>query len=153
MKDIWISESPGNNGIRLCFSKGFEPELKSEICAFVRWIRRKYRFPVRLKMYVKFEPYVVSYLSEEKVSATIFLPDDKTDSPFAQISVGNYVGRAENDRFNAVCDILYDIASMITHYFQWLNDETNSGELSSRQAHQKARRVVYKYIDSGGVDL
>ena len=42
---------------------------------------------------------------------------------------------------------------MITHYFQWLNDETNSGELSSRQAHQKARRVVYKYIDSGGVDL
>jgi len=39
------------------------------------------------------------------------------------------------------------IAHEITHYYQWLKDETGQGELSEKQARYKSKQVVNKYLD------
>ena len=145
MKDLWHVDADENRGVYLHFAKGVDSELKSKIMAFCRWMRKNYVFPVKLVIFISDDPYIVNSQTGEKVSATIFLPDDKS-SPFARISTGNYQKDIEEiDLFSADCNVLASIAHEVTHYFQWLQSE--NPELSEKQAQSKARRIVYKYVD------
>ena len=145
MKDLWHIDTDENRGVYLHFAKGIDCELKQKIMAFCRWMRRNYVFPIKLEIFISDDPYIVNSQTGEKVSATIFLPNDKSSS-LARVSTGNYLKDIEKiDQFSADCNVLASIAHEVTHYFQWLRDE--SPELSERQAQSKAKRIVYKYVD------
>ena len=74
-----------------------------------------------------------------------FLPYDKS-SPLARVSTGDYRKDIEEiDQFSADCNVLASIAHEVTHYFQWLRDDT--AEPDERQAQRKAVRIVYQYLD------
>ena len=148
MRDLWRTDNVENKGIYLRFSKGVDKELREIIMLFVYWLRCNYNFPVKLMVYIKDTPYIVNHLTNEKASASIFLPDDRTQSPRARIAAGDYYGLvAKMGEFSASCSVLASIAHEITHYYQWLKDETGEGELCEKQARRKSKNIVNKYLD------
>jgi len=147
MRDLWYVDSRINKGVYLRFSKGFDKDLKQIVQAFVRWIRKNYCFPIKLNIILMDSQYVVNSLTGEEVSASIFLPFDKSQSPRAQVSIGDYKSLDVDNLFCAECAVLVSIAHEITHYYQWLKDETGQGELSEKQARYKSKQVVNKYLD------
>lgn len=145
MKDLWYMDTCENRGVSLRFAKGVDGGLKRKIMAFCRWMRRNYVFPIKLKIFISDAPYIVNSITGEKVSASIFLPYDKS-SPLARVSTGDYRKDIEEiDQFSADCNVLASIAHEVTHYFQWLRDDT--AEPDERQAQRKAVRIVYQYLD------
>ncbi len=145
MKDLWYVDTDKNKGVYLHFAKGIDSKLKSKIMAFCRWIRKNYVFPIKLVIFISADPYIANSQTGEKVSATIFLPDDKSTA-WARISTGDYHKDIEQiDQFSADCNVLASIAHEVTHYFQWL--QSDDPDLSEKQAQRKARRIVYKYVD------
>ncbi len=147
MKDLWYIDNRKNKGIYLRFAKGVDEELKKKIQAFCRWVRKNYVFPIKLNVFISDASYVLNSQTGEKVSATIFLPYDRS-SPLVRISTGNYFKDIEEiDLFSADCNVLASIAHELTHYFQWIKDDTQNAELNEKQAQNKAKRIVYKYID------
>ena len=147
MNDLWYIETKENNGIYLRFAKGVDIGLKKKIQAFCRWVRRNYVFPIKLNIFISDAPYIVNSQTGEKVSATIFLPDDRSN-PLARISTGNYLKDIERiDLFSADCNVLASIAHEITHYFQWWKADSPNAKLDESQARRKAKQIVYRYID------
>ena len=147
MNDLWHIDAKENRGVCLRFAEGVDNELKKKIQAFCRWIRRNFVFPIKLNIFISDAPYIVNSQTGEKVSATIFLPDDRS-SPLARISTGNYLKDIEEiDLFSADCNVLASIAHEITHYFQWWKDDSPNAKLDERQARRKAKQIVYKYLD------
>ena len=145
MKDLWYIDTCEKRGVSLRFAKGVDGGLKRKIMAFCRWMRRNYVFPIKLKIFISDAPYIVNSITGEKVSASIFLPYDKS-SPLARVSTGDYRKDIEEiDQFSADCNVLASIAHEVTHYYQWLRDDTS--EPDERQAQRKAVRIVYQYLD------
>ena len=146
MKDLWQIESDENKSIYLHFTGEVNMDLRKEIQSFLRWIRKKYVFPKKLNVYITDEAYVLTFIDEELVTASIFFPDNEKENPLIRVSTGDYSSTLnERGRFIAVCSILASIAHEITHYYQWLRDA--NVPFDEKQARSKAIRVVYKYLD------
>ena len=146
MKDLWKIDWPDsrNGGIYLRFSKNVDKELRSVIMAFSRWLRWYYHFPIKVMVYVKDAPYILTQVNKERGVASIFLPYDKSECPYIRLATGDYNDLVkEKGETNAKCSIICSMAHEITHYYQWLRDD----ELDETQATRKAIKIVYKYLD------
>lgn len=144
MKDIWKTDLTQNTRVDLHFSKGVYPQLRKEIMLFLRWIRREYVFPRKVNIQISDKMFVRTFLTDEQVSASTFIPDNEKFKVLIRVSTGDYLFMVQNDGYRiAVCSILGSIAHELTHYYQWVKDPDCI--FSEAQARTKAVRVVDKY--------
>lgn len=55
MRDLWLVSCNTDYGVYLHFDSEVDRELKNEISAFLRWIRKNYKFPVKLNIRISSE--------------------------------------------------------------------------------------------------
>ncbi len=90
------------------------------------------------------ELYVSTFLTDEEVSASIFIPDNKRNRVLIRVAAGDYAETVQRDGcYAAGCSILASVAHEITHYYQWVVD--HDCVFDEAQARAKAKRTVLKY--------
>ena len=62
MKQVWTRKDWTRNpaleqgireGLRLRFDRGIDPALRLECLAYAKWLREDFRFPVRVRVYIR----------------------------------------------------------------------------------------------------
>lgn len=142
-------EVPRKRGLSIRVEKNVNKEVRCAILKFARWLRKEYSFPYRVIVYVKASERVRT-MNGEMVYDTCFRPADKTDTPYIRISTGDYESLvAERGRDNALAAILCSMASMLTHYYQWVHDMDDlTEEEEEQQADQYANLILTAYAQT-----
>lgn len=152
---IWIKRGSDSaeGGIWLRCANGMDGRLRCFFLDFVKWLRSRYAFPVRVNVYLK-NTEQIRAMDGEYVSAVIFTPFDRSGTPFIKIAVGDfYALREKHGEFNALCSTVSSLAHELTHYYQWLSGEEKSEVCEERQARYYARKKVYEYLEERGYDF
>lgn len=145
--DIFL-DSNCRKGVRLCFNKAVDKEVKRACKEYVSWLRTQYEFPIRVLIYFKPSKYVTTSTGE-KVSAIFFGPYDKSLEPYIKISVGDYPDLLEEvGKDNALAAMLHSITHELSHYYQWIKEIDFSSEKRERQAKYYAAEIVYDYSET-----
>ncbi|MCL1806600.1 MAG: hypothetical protein FWG31_02740 [Oscillospiraceae bacterium] len=135
-------------GLRLICDKNIDPEVRRSCKEFCKWLRQEYFFPIRIPVYLK-EKRAIRANDGELVSATIFLPFQRSDEPYIRVAVGDYMellGMWGKD--NALGAILCSIAHELTHYYQWVNNIQLTDIGKERQAKRYAIFIIDEYKDT-----
>ena len=133
------------SGLRVRYEKNVDPEVSQAIKSFAAWLRKEYKFPKRVVVYVKGDRRIKSMYGEY-VCDTFFRPGDRNVEPYARIATGDYPELLEEiGRDNALAAILFHIARELTCYFQWLNDLELTPIGEERQATNYARKILEDY--------
>jgi hypothetical protein len=128
------------SGIRIVGHRG-HPEVKNALIRFAKWLRKNYEFPIRVPVYLRPEKQLTS-MAGDKVSASIFLPFDKTEEPYIRIATGDYKDEKRmRGRDNALAGYLSSLAHEMIHYHKWLK----GNDVSERGVVVKASNIVDKY--------
>ncbi|MDQ0174595.1 hypothetical protein [Bacillus chungangensis] len=131
-------------GIRIRFEKDVNPLLIKAFNHFSKWLRRNYEFPIRVKVYVKSNYYIVNRYSKEEVSATFFAPYKKTNKPYMRIATGDFNDlEKKHGKEDAILMTLKSLAHEIQHYYQWI-DET---EFDEEEADNGAYEIISDYYN------
>ena len=143
-KDYYLDKNP-RKGIRLDFEQGVNDDVKKAIKEIVAWIRKKYVFPIRVRIYIKKATFVKSKDGE-------MVPDifgwmyDRDDEPYISIATGDYCYLLQTmSRDDALATILLSLLIELTHYFQWLNGLSMSDPYLYRQALVCAKKISNDY--------
>lgn len=134
-------------GVRLRFDKTVDKEVRRACKEYVRWLRTKYDFPMRVPIYFKASKYV-TMSTGEKISAIFFGPYDKSLEPYIKISVGDYQDLLEEvGKDNALAAILHSITHELSHYYQWIKEYDFDTEKRERQAQYYATEILCDYAE------
>lgn len=136
------------SGMRMIYEKGVDPEVKCACNEFVNWLRRKYHFPKRVRIYIKRNRRIKSK-DGDMVCGTFFRPADRNVEPYIRIATGDFLELLDaRGRDNALATILWSIAHELTHYFQWLNDLNLTFIGEERQASIYAKELLNEYAET-----
>lgn len=136
------------SGMRLRFESGVDPELREALLRFAKWLRTVYEFPIRVPVYIKNRDFIVA-VDKDLVAGTFFGPYDKTQEPYIKIAAGEFT--KERKRINhreLVYNYFAVLAHELTHYYQWLGDQTLTARGEEWQASFYGNNVVYEYIEA-----
>lgn len=148
-KDWTLFVSDGcRSGIRLCFDKEVDKEVKRACKEFVYWLKKRYEFPVRVPVYFKASKEIMS--SDGRIaSALFFWPYDRKEEPYIKVAVGDYQEMLrERGKDNALAAILHSIAHELSHYYQWLKKYEYNEKRMERQAKYYAKELIYDYAET-----
>jgi hypothetical protein len=117
------------------------PEVRKCLIRFAVWLRKEYRFPVRVNVYLSPHCFITAK-DGDKCVGTIWIPDSKEEYPYIRIATGDYEDRKkEEGRDNALaCDILV-LCHELIHYWQWLDQDT----MWEQGVNQKAKKMLRLY--------
>ena len=135
-----------SQGISLHFEKGIEPEFRKDCIHFVRWLRKKYTFPVHANIYIKDCEKVRLADGSYAYGGFRWFNDDRP--PYIRIPAriaGDWV--SEDDPIGNYYSILGSLVHELTHYFQWI-DKT---ELTERQANFFRFRIIDLYCEENNL--
>lgn len=125
--------------------KYVDSEVKRACIEFCRWLRKEYKFPIRVPVYIRAKEKIKS-MDGQMVSATFFGPFDSFVEPYIRVSAGDYFTLLKNrGRDDALCAILHSIAHELTHYFQWVNALEQPHRSEEWQATFYAGKVIDDY--------
>lgn len=118
-KKIYFNES--ENGLRINFSEYIVQELKEKIIDFIKFLRRRYYFPIRCTIFI--EPNNGFFEKENSTKKTIgdfyYYEDHIKNNPFIWIATGKYHYVPINKKDTEMKNILFTITHELTHYYQW----------------------------------
>ena len=136
------------SGLSLHFDHGVDPDLRRSCIIFCRWLRKEYCFPIHVNIYVKKDEHILTMNGELAIS-TCWRPTHKEYHSYIRVATGDYLSLVQElGRDRAIAANLYEIARMLTHYYQWLNDAELSERQEVAQATQCARIVLRKYAQT-----
>lgn len=140
------SNSFGKTGLRFRVEKDVDFEVRRACLDFAKWLRKEYMFPSRVTVYIK-SSYYIRGQNGDNMYGTCWRPADKTQNSYIRISTGDYDELlSSRGRDNALTTILFCIAIMLTHYYQWLNDMDDLTEKEEvAQAERHAKRILSNY--------
>ena len=122
-------------GLRLRAARG-HPEVQAVVRPFVRWLRERYEFPVRVPVYLSPAPQVRT-VHGDWCSASFFAPWDRRVEPYIRLATGEYPTlRRRWGRSRAAVSHLISLAHEVLHYEQWVRGRP----LSERCLPEKAFR-------------
>ena len=75
-------------GIGIIGHRG-HPEVKDALIRFAKWLRKNYKFPIRVPVYLRPECELIS-MHGEQCSASFFAPWDQKVEPYIRIATGEY---------------------------------------------------------------
>ena len=115
--------------------------MRAAFVRFAKWLRREYKFPIRVPVYLFPSKHIVT-IHGHRVSASFVAPFDRNAEPLIRIATGDYPQlKRELGRDNALAAFLQSFAHELVHYQQWLA----SGETSERGVIRHAQRIVERY--------
>lgn len=136
------------NGLRVICDKNIHPEVRRAVKEFVSWLRKEFKFPKRVRMYIKAQRRIKSKKGD-MVCGTFFRPADRNIEPYIRVATGDYEELVvKRGKDNALAAVLFSIAHELTHYFQWLNDIDLTLIGEERQASVYERKIVDFYAET-----
>ena len=133
----FYSDSAPKSNLLLHFHSDIDPNIKQRICNFVRYLRKKFYFPVRCNVY---------FCNQEKFHSSkggycygIFFSNEESNRllyPQIYIPVNN----EEYQIYHSLCHEL-------THYFQWYfyDDKNKNNRSLEIQASKYANGILEDY--------
>ena len=144
----YYNDHPHRSGLHLRFEKGVDPEVKRSIQECVAWMRHKYVFPKRIRLYIK-SARRIKAKNGEWVCGTFFRPADRNVEPHIRLATGDYLELLiELGKDDALASILHALFHELTHYFQWLNDLDLTLIGEERQATVYANKLLREYAQT-----
>lgn len=133
-------------GLRIRGERG-DPEVRSALVSFARWLRSRHEFPIRLPVYLHPGEHVTTGTGE-RVSASFFAPWDRSVEPFIRIATGEYRRlKRRMDRDNALASHVLSLAHEVVHYFQWVT----TGEIREQGVPNQAGALLRRYAQETGI--
>ncbi|PJI07265.1 MULTISPECIES: tetratricopeptide repeat protein [Clostridium] len=134
-------------GLRIRYESHMDLQLKDIIIEFARWLRKKYIFPIRLTIYIRYE-YKSKANNSDKFLASFLEPDSEKYNPHIRVEVKNH--RDDVDDTNEFRKyILISIAHEIIHYMQWIKKV----DFCEKEAEYKSEKLVQLFIKERFYDL
>lgn len=144
------ARNTGTGRILLRFDHGVEPEFRELCLHFIRWLRRKYAFPVSLHIYVK-DCVQVRLLSGGMAYGSFRWFEDNRP-PYIRLPAR--IDERLRDEYSDM-DIYYSILSSLvhelTHYLQWAQGVEQSNATSERQANYFRFRLIERFCGDEGL--
>ncbi len=130
------------SGLRLRFDKEVNDVVKVACKDFCHWLRRRYRFPIRIPIYIK-KHIGLRTRDGDVVMGVFFMPFSRQEESYIRVASG-YFCEGE-DRDSLLFDIFFNIAHELTHYFQWINGSQCNEKGTERQATRCANKIIKEY--------
>lgn len=112
---------------------------------FAKWLRKEFRFPVRVNVYVK-KDYRIKAKDGDMVVGTFWRPAENSSYPYIRLATGDYYELVEDrGEENAMWAILASFAHELTHYYQHINDLQLTLIGEERQANAYTKRILKAY--------
>lgn len=135
------------SGIYLRIEKNVNDDVKKSLKKFAKWLRKNYKFPIRLPIYVKATDYVKTK-DGDYVVGSFFEPNDYFTEPYIKISTGDYEDLLnEIGKDNALASFIYTLSHEITHYYQWINRVEKSVDDREIEADYYGDYILQQYAD------
>ena len=136
------------HGMHIIYEQGVDAEVHRAISDCAKWLRSKYLFPKRVRIYVKSARRIKAQ-NGENVCGTFFRPADRNREPYIRLATGDYLELLEErGKDNALACILVSLLHELSHYFQWLNDLNLTLVGEERQATNYSRRIIGEYSET-----
>ncbi len=130
-------------------SRGADPEVRTTLIQFARWLRSQYDFPIRVPVYL-YPSEMLLTMHGKRVSASFFAPWSRRVEPFIRIAAGEYLRlKKEWGREYALASHLISLAHEVIHYLQWVE----TGETWERGVASRARAMVRRYYTDHSAPL
>lgn len=135
------------DGLRIRSINGVDPEVRKACLEFVKWLRKRMDFPIRVVIYLKKDYRIKNKFTKEIATATFFAPYTHEEEPYTRVATGDYAElRNEIGKDNALASILLSIAHEIIHYKQWLVDPMCN--FSEEEADSEADNLIDEYDET-----
>lgn len=159
MKHIWYSEQwkkfidPTDGtikkGLFLHIEKGVDESVRVSCLAFAGWLRKEFKFPFRLNVYIK-KDYRIKAKDGDMVVGTMWRPADYNVEcngyPYIRLAAGDYLDLVqERGEDQTMWIILRSFAHELTHYYQYINNLPLTLIGEERQANVYANRILQAY--------
>ena len=134
-----------NCGFSLHFEPGIDAEMRRQYCAFARWLRKTYMFPVHINVYLLHTEKIC--LLDGRMSYGGFRyfttkpPRIRVASAIERHLLGEYTEKELREQ------ILSSFVHELSHYFQWILALEQSDAVSERQANYYRYRILERYYD------
>lgn len=140
----------GMGRILLRFEDGVEPEFRELCRLFVRWLRRRYAFPVSLHIYVK--DCVQVRLLGGRMAYGSFRWFEGDRPPYIRLPARIEERlREEYSDMDIYYSILSSLVHELTHYLQWAHGLEQSNATSERQANYFRFRMIKQFCSDEGL--
>jgi hypothetical protein len=138
-----LPELQGRDGIRIVGRRG-DPTVGGALIRYAAWLRRNYRFPVRVPVYLL--PSDQFATIEGKIAEmSFFAPFDRAQEPYIRIATGDYPSlRRQKGRDHALAAFIAWLNHQIIHYWQWVE----TGATSERGVARRAIGLLHEYEKS-----
>ena len=132
-----------NNGIAFHFEQGLDPVLKQRFIALAKWLRRHYRFPVHLNVYILNCETVKVLDGSTAYGAFRWYPKrhPRIRIP-AKIEAEQLKAYSSDENYDMV---LSSLIHELTHYYQWVLKLNQSDITSERQANYYRYRILDEF--------
>ena len=125
------------------FEKGLDPVLKKKFMLFAAWLRKNYRFPVKLHIYI---------LNTEKVRLRSGKTAYGSFRWFQKRTPSIQIPAAVESQLLTVCSlneihemIMSSLVHELSHYYQWVSGAEQSNAVSERQANYYRYRILERF--------
>jgi hypothetical protein len=134
------SDLKERDGIRIVGRRG-DPAVAEALIRYAAWLRRNYRFPVRVHVYLlPGEEFATSEGKNAEMS--FFAPFDRSQEPYIRIATGDYPSLKKQDgRDNALAAYIAWLNHQIIHYWQWVE----TGSTSETGVAKRAVSMLHEY--------
>lgn len=135
-----IDNNSPKQGLRVIGRRG-HPEVRGCFIRFATWLRKEYRFPVRLNVYLSPRRFIIARDGDECVG-TLWVPDSKNEYPYIRIATGDYEDRQKQEgRNNALAADIQLLCHLVIHYWQWLD----KNDMWDRGVNRRATKILRRY--------
>ena len=151
--ESYYSNNFHRNGIKVDFDRGVNETVKIAIKKLIVWLRQKYSFPKRVRIYVK-EGVLIKARDGEMVPDLFFWPYNRDDEPYIKIATGDFDELKKHlGEEDALGTILFALLCELTHYYQWINNVVLTPIGEKRQARRCAGLILNEYANIKGTPI
>lgn len=141
------SDTPASQGFSMHFEKDIDPEFRKLCLMFSAWLRRNYRFPVHLNIYIK-NCLTITLMDGRQAYGGFRYFEAKP--PYIRIPA--QIDPKEYEEYEAIgiyYSILGSLVHELAHYFQWVAEM----DLTERQANYYRFRIIRQFCEDCGLPL
>lgn len=143
-------QADGQGRIILRFEPGVEPEFRALCRRFVRWLRKKYAFPVSVRVYVKDCEQVRLLSGRMAYGSFRWFEGDRLPCIRLPARIEERL-RAEYSDMDIYYSVLSSLVHELTHYLQWVEVLEQSDAVSERQANHYRFRLIEQFCKETGL--
>lgn len=148
---MWIKKEEKQNyndssirGLRVYFYEGVTLEEKSVCTEFCNWLRKRYWFPIRIKLYFIPQKKFRSIDDGHFYYGIFYSNEEYKTKRYPCICVAARI-KNERDKF----ELYFTVVHELTHYFQWyfFKDEKLSSRSLEIEANKWSKYLISEFLN------